>query len=106
MNRDRYIERLKADLDRWNAQVDAWEARLREAQGRLHWEYEAQLNAWRSQRDVAAQKLRGIQATTSAAWEEMARGADQAWGDLAAAFEHARSRFEEPAPQRKKACGE
>lgn len=98
MNRDQYVEKLKADLDRWNAQAGEWEAKARVAQTEMRAVYEQQLGALRHQREQAAQSLAEMQTASAAAWQDMARGADQAWQQLREAFERARAEFERHQP--------
>jgi lipid II:glycine glycyltransferase (peptidoglycan interpeptide bridge formation enzyme) len=93
VNRDEYIEKLKAQLDQWNAETAKWEAQARSAQTGARTEFEKQLAAIREQRDQAIEQLRKVQAASGDAWMELARGADEAWAKMSEAFEKAHSQF-------------
>ncbi len=91
--RDAYVEKLKAQLDQWNAQIAEWEARGKKAQADTHLEHEKQLAAYRQQRDQALEQLKKVQGASAEAWQELARGADEAWDRMKDAFEKAGSQF-------------
>ena len=93
VNRDEYIEKLKAQLDQWNAETAKWEAQAKEAQAGMRAEFEKQLAAFRQRRDQAIEQLRKVQSASGDAWMELARGADEAWAKMSEAFEKARSQF-------------
>ena len=86
-SRDEYVEILKQRLDRWNAQAAQWEKRTDALKSR-------QLADYRAQRDKALYNLKLLEGASSAAWEEVSKGADEAWGRMQAAFEKARVHFE------------
>ncbi|TMG75206.1 MAG: aminoacyltransferase, partial [Betaproteobacteria bacterium] len=75
VNRDEYIEKLKAQLDQWNAETAKWEAQAKEAQAGMRAEFEKQLAAFRQRRDQAIEQLRKVQSASGDAWMELARGA-------------------------------
>lgn len=92
-NRDAYIEKMKAQLDQWNAQIAEWEARSKEVQANSRLEYEKQLTAYRQQRDQALEQMHKVQGASADAWQELARGADEAWARMQEALEKAGSQF-------------
>ncbi len=92
--RDDYVEKLKAQLDRWNADITKWEAKAKGAQADVRTEYEKRLDAFRRQRDLSIKQLQQVQSATGDAWKELARGADEAWAKMREAFEKARSHFQ------------
>jgi uncharacterized coiled-coil DUF342 family protein len=93
-NRDEYVQKLKAQIDQWNAQAARWEAQMREAQGHLRQEYSQQLEQVRSRRDEMLYQLKLLQSASAGAWEDLARGADQAWKGMQEALDRARTHFE------------
>jgi lipid II:glycine glycyltransferase (peptidoglycan interpeptide bridge formation enzyme) len=95
MNRDEYVQKLKAQLDEWNAEVKTWEAKARSAEAEVKAGYERQLDAFRRQRDQSLEHLRKVQAASGEAWTDMMRGADDAWAKMREAFTKARSHFEQ-----------
>ena len=94
MTRDQFIQKLKTDLNRWSEQIDAWEGALDEADGRLRARLQPHLDAWRDQRSLTEHRLREMQLSSGAAWEDTARRVDRAWHDLADAYHRAREEFE------------
>jgi hypothetical protein len=94
MNRDEYVQKLKAQLDQWNAEVSQWEAKARESQAHMKEEYEKQLGNVRSKRDEAMYQMKLLQNASLDAWQDMMRGADEAWKNMHEAFDRARSHFE------------
>jgi hypothetical protein len=94
MNRDEYVQKLKSQLDQWNAESKKWEAKAKEAQATMKGEYEKQLKTLHSRRDEAMYQLKLLQGASTDAWQEMMKGADQAWKNMHEAFSKARSHFE------------
>ena len=93
MTQDEYVAKLKAQIDQWNAQVKDWEAKAAQAQDRLREQYLKNLGEVAAQRERVLVELRRVQAASLSAWQDMMRGADQAWKSMHDAFERARSEF-------------
>ncbi|HZM33138.1 MAG TPA: hypothetical protein VFC18_01495 [Burkholderiales bacterium] len=81
--RDEYVSRMKAQLDRWNADIDRWEA-----------EYQRQLQSLRQHRDEAMVQLKLLQSAAGDAWTDVQRGADEAWDRMRQACEKAGGHFQ------------
>ena len=94
INREEYVQKLKSQLDQWNAEAAKWEAKAKTAQSTMKQEYEKQLGTLNSRRDEALYQLRLLQGASNDAWQDMMRGADQAWKNMHEAFNRARSHFE------------
>ena len=94
INRDEYVQKLKAQIDQWNAEAARWEAKAGEAQASMRAEYERQIAQFHARRDEAMAELRRIQGASMDAWSEMMRGADAALKGMQDAFERARKSFE------------
>jgi lipid II:glycine glycyltransferase (peptidoglycan interpeptide bridge formation enzyme) len=94
INRDEYVQKLKAQLDQWNAEAKKWEAKAEEATATMKAEYEKQLNTLHSRRDEAMYQLKLLQGASTDAWQDMMKGADQAWKGMQEAVNRARSHFE------------
>jgi len=92
--RDEYVEKLKAELDRWNSQMAIWETKTRDAQSEAKHEYETQLERLRAHRDQALNELKRVQNASLEAWQDLARGAESAWQAMREAFDKARSHFD------------
>jgi lipid II:glycine glycyltransferase (peptidoglycan interpeptide bridge formation enzyme) len=94
INREEYVQKLKTQLDQWNAEAAKWEAKAKTAQATMKQEYEKQLGTLNSRRDEALYQLKLLQGASNDAWQDMMRGADQAWKNMHEAFNRARSHFE------------
>lgn len=94
INREEYVQKLKSQLDEWNAEAGKWEAKAKEAQSHMKAEYEKQLATLNARRDEALEQMRRLQAASTDAWQDVMRGADEAWKNMHEAFNKARSHFE------------
>ena len=94
MNRDEYVQKLKAQIDNWNAEAARWEERARKAQAGMKAEYERQLDNFRNKRDEAMTELRRLQGASADAWVEMMRGMEASAKSMQDAFERARKSFD------------
>jgi len=94
MNREEYVQKLKTQLDEWNAEAKKWELKAQEAQSHVKAEYEKQLAQLNSQREQALYQMKLLQNASQDAWQDMMKGADQAWKSMQEAFDRARSHFD------------
>ena len=94
INRDEYVQKLKAQIDAWNAEAGRWEERMRKAQAGMKAEYERQMQNFRSKSDQAMAELRRLQAASADAWTEMMRGAEASMKTMQEAFEKARRSYD------------
>lgn len=94
INRNEYVESMKAHLDQWNSEITKWEAKAKVAQTDLRIDYEMQLEALRKQRDEAKEKLEALQKSAGDAWQDLAKGADEAWSKMREALEKAGTHFQ------------
>jgi hypothetical protein len=90
MNRDEYVQKLKAQLDQWNAQMAKWEALSEDMKNK----YLQQLDEVQVRRDEVLAELQRLQGASADAWAEMMRGADDAFKEMREAFERARKAFD------------
>ena len=94
-NRDDYVEKMKAQLDQWNNQVAAWEAATRGATAEAKMELEKQVGIMKSRADDLVFRMELLKGASADAWQEIARGADEARKTMQDAFEKARFRFKD-----------
>ena len=94
-NRDEYVEKLKAQLDQWNSQMATWEAATREATAEAKTELEKQVGIMRSRADDLVFRMELLKGASADAWQEIARGADEARKAMQDAFEKARFHFKD-----------
>lgn len=92
-SRDKYIEKMKFQLDQWNADIAKWEEKAQGAQAEARAEYDKRLEALRQQREQAMYQMKLLQAAAGEAWVDMTRGTDEAWARMREAFDKASSHF-------------
>ena len=90
MNRDEYVQKLKAQIDEWNAHLKKWESASEEVKNK----YLQQLDEAQVRRDDAIAELKRIQGASAEAWTQMMKGADNAFKEMRESFERARQAFE------------
>lgn len=93
--KDKYLNKLKNQLDAWSADIDALEVRAREADAELHVLYEAQISMLKTKRDEAQVKLALLRSSAGDAWQELKKGSDEAWESIRHAIVEARRKFGE-----------
>jgi len=94
-NRDEYVEKLKAQLDLWDSQTATWEAAAREATADARIELEKQVGIMRSRVDDLVYRMELLKGASADAWQEIARGADEASKTMQDAFDKARFHFKD-----------
>jgi hypothetical protein len=97
--RDEYVAGLKGRLDRWNADAGKWEAQARVAHADMKKRYDKQLETLRERREEALYNLNLVEKASATAWQDLAKGADEAWERMQEAFATARSHFEKQPKQ-------
>jgi hypothetical protein len=90
MNRDEYVQKLKAQIDQWNAQMAQWEKASDEVKNK----YLQQLDEVRVRREEAIEQMKRLQGASSEAWVQMMNGAETAFTAMQSAFERASKGFQ------------
>ena len=90
MNRDEYVQKLKAQIDQWNAQMAQWEHASEDVKNK----YLQQLDEARVRRDEALVEMKRLQNASAEAWTQVLQGAETAFAAMQGAFEKARKGFE------------
>ena len=90
MNRDEYVQKLKAQIDEWNAHLKKWESMSEEVKNK----YLQQLDEAQVRRDDAIAELKRIQGASAEAWTQMMKGADNVFKEMRDSFERARKAFD------------
>jgi hypothetical protein len=85
--RDQLVKDLKERLDAWNAEAAKWEGRASKAR-------EDTVDRFDKLTEEARYQLRLLEGASAAAYDDAAKGAQEAWEALAEAFEKARAHFE------------
>lgn len=94
-NRDEYLKNLKVQLDQWERQTMAWESAARSATAEAKIELEKQVGIMKSRADDLVFRMELLKGASADAWQEIARGADEACKTMHDAFEKARVRFKD-----------
>ncbi|KPQ04616.1 MAG: Mnd1 family [Rhodobacteraceae bacterium HLUCCA12] len=93
MDRNTFVEKMKASIDDWNAQIAGLQARAEKAQSDARAEYNKQLETLRKQRDEAQARMKEAQDASDKAWQDMQKGYMAAWDSIAKSFQDAMGRF-------------
>jgi flavin-binding protein dodecin len=95
ISREEYIKSLKAQLDQWERQTTMWETAAREATAEARTELEKQVGIMKSRADDLVYRMELMKGASADAWQEIARGADEARKTMQDAFEKARFHFKD-----------
>jgi len=90
MDRDEYVQKLKAQIDQWNAQMAKWTSASEEIKNK----YLQQLDEAQVRRDEAIAELKRLQNASADAWTQMMKGTETAFKNMQTAFENARKGFD------------
>jgi uncharacterized coiled-coil DUF342 family protein len=91
--RQKHVDTMKAKIDEWSSDIDEIEKKTKTASDDLTEEYQNQIGALKKQRDEALVKLEEIQNTTDSAWEDVKKGAEDAWDAIGHAFSSAKKKL-------------
>jgi hypothetical protein len=94
INRDEYVQKLKAQIDDWNAEAARWQDKAQKAQAGTKAEYERQLENFRKKSQDATSELDRLQRASADAWTEMMRGVEASVKSMQEAFERAQRNFD------------
>ncbi len=91
--RDQYVNDLKKKLDEWNEQISKTEAQMNQASDEAKARYAKQVEEMKAHADDAQKRMHELIQSSAAEWEKMRPQFEAAWGDIAAGFGRAWSRF-------------
>lgn len=91
--RDAYIEKYKAQLDKWNAEIAKLEAQADEASAEAKIRYQEEVDKLNARMKEARETLNEIQAANEAAFEDLKTGAEGMWNTFEDAMKKAWSRY-------------
>ena len=92
--RDQYVSELKKQLDRWNEEIDLWERRGDKMRADMRARYDRDMRLVRAEREKALYQLKLLEGASATAWQELCKGADDAWDRMRVSIEKARTYFE------------
>lgn len=91
--RDAYVEKLKAQIDKWNADIDGLQAKANQAGADAKVKMQKHIDDLKAKRQELEEKIKPIQKAGGEAWEDLKSGANQAFKALGEAVQAAKSRF-------------
>lgn len=92
IDREEYLQKLKAKLDEWDADLDALEVKAREAQADAEAQYRKQVESLRAMRDDAFKQYAQMQDAAADVWETMAAAGEKTWQTWLDAFDQVRGK--------------
>jgi hypothetical protein len=95
ISRDEYVKLLKSQLGQWETQMVAWESAARQVKVDARVEFEKQMGIMRSRFDDMLFRMEQLQGASAEAWQEIARGADEARKSMQEAVDKARARYKD-----------
>lgn len=94
VDREQHVAKMKAQLDHFSEQMAAWELRARGAKSDARIELQKQIGILKSRIDDMAFRMELLKGASAEAWQEVARGADEARKAMQVSFERARAKFD------------
>ncbi len=93
--KDKYVEKRKAQIDRWNVELDDLENKITaaSADAKAKIEHKAHIAALRLRRDEARDKLAEIEAAGDDRWENFKDGMESVWMSIKDDFEKVKAKF-------------
>lgn len=91
--RNMYLEKIEANIDKYNDKLADFKIRVTEVQSDLKSEYLLQVDNLEKKRDEFVEKYGQIRETSEHAWEDVKEGTEKAWAELEDSIEKAVSRF-------------
>lgn len=86
-------KQLEARLKEWKADIDKMEAKAKKASADYQAQYEDEIKRLREKQDEANAQFKKLQASSSTAWEDVRKGAEQSMNAMQKAVKDAWSRF-------------
>ncbi|MDX1795504.1 MAG: coiled coil domain-containing protein [Hydrogenovibrio sp.] len=91
--KDAYENKLRAQLEEWRAEIDLLKAKAHKAEANLQIDYYQKIEELNASMETARKKLSELEDASGGAWEDIKIGLENAWDDLEAAIDSAKSRF-------------
>ncbi len=80
--KDAYIKKMEARIDRANAEIETYKAKSKEAGADAEIEYEKTLSDLRSKREAAEAKIDELKSAGEGAFADLKRNLEQIWDDF------------------------
>ena len=93
--KDKYVEKQKAEIDKWNDDIEDLNARITaaDADNESKLEHKAHVDALRQKRDEARAKLTEIEEAVDDRWEGLKDGLENIWTNIKYDFEKVKAKF-------------
>ena len=93
--KEKYVEKQKAEIDKWNHDIEDLNARITdaEADNEAKLEHKANIDALRQKRDEARGKLTEIEDADDDRWEGLKDGLENIWTNIKYGFERVKAKF-------------
>ena len=92
-DKERYQQKMKAQLDQWKAEIDRLKAKASGASADAQLKMNQHIEALEGKIDEGKAKLAALTEATGEAWRDMTSGVDTAWNALKSAFRDASDKF-------------
>ncbi len=93
MTRDDTVRNLKHKLDLWNSDLDDLESRMEKYQDERRMELRQTLDELKEKRDEASKAFDKLKSASDDAFDDVRKGAQDAWDRMASSFDKAKQRF-------------
>ena len=93
MGRKAFIDKLTAQLKKWDDDIDKLEAKAQKAKADVRADYHKQIQDIRDKKKAAQGRLQEVKHAGEEAWEDLKSGAEEAYDSIKNAFQSAMSKF-------------
>jgi len=93
MDRKAFIDKLTAQLKKWDNDIDKLEAKAQKAKADVRADYNKQIQDLRDKKKAAQGRLEEVKNAGEEAWEDLKAGAEEAYDSIKNAFQSAMSKF-------------
>ncbi len=93
--KDKYVEKRKAQIDKWNDDIEDLNTKitLAEADAEAKLGHKVHVATLRQQRDEARAKLTEIEEADDDRWEDLKEGLENIWTNIRYGFEKVKAKF-------------
>jgi chromosome segregation ATPase len=93
MDRKAFVDKLTAQLKKWDNDLDKLEAKAQKAKADARADYDKQIQGLRNKKKAAQERLEEVKHAGEDAWEDLKAGAQEAYDSIKEAFQSGMSKF-------------
>ena len=93
MSRKEFIDKLTAQLKKWDTEIEKLETNAKSASAELKADYNQQIQELRSKKATARDKLGEVKRASEEAWKELRSGAEKAFDEMKNTFDRVVAKF-------------